>query len=107
MVGVRYMGHWDPRTDQYTKGANWMNEANTKEQITPPRTRAQFLAFLCGLQRTCAPIKLSIGHVADSHIIHDAVTIHDAPPIVLRQISAMGVHASIVEGGGLRIIFQS
>lgn len=69
-------------------------------------TKAEVLALLVRIQEDCAPIKLSIGHVCKANFVnHDSITIHDAPPVVLRALVNAGLLVQIVEDGGVRIIF--
>lgn len=71
-------------------------------------TKLEVLALLVRLQKECAPIKLSIGHLgyAGNHVGHHTITIHEAPPSVVKALIGEGLIPDVVEGNGLRLYFR-
>lgn len=69
--------------------------------------RGEFLAKLSELQMSTGPIELTIGGTRGGRVVHDVVTITNAPPAVFRAIQQLERHQVSIEEGGVTIHFGS
>lgn len=63
--------------------------------------KLELMRLLVEMQKGCAPIKLSIGHLVNGRIVTDGIIIHEAPAVVMDRLVAQGWSCSTVEGGVL------
>ena len=60
---------------------------------------AKALEAIVAMQRSCAAVKLSIGGVRGGVVVHDMITIHDAPPVAVSTLAARGFTMSTTSNG--------
>lgn len=62
-------------------------------------TQGKILELLADIQRTSAPIELSIGWVSSDNVVQQGVLIKKAPPVAAQKLAEAGYQLDITQQG--------
>lgn len=62
-------------------------------------TQGKILELLADIQRTSAPIELSIGWVNSNNTVQQGIVIKNAPPVVTQKLVEAGYQLDITQQG--------
>lgn len=62
-------------------------------------TQGKILELLADIQRTSAPIELSIGWVSSNNVVQKGIVIRNAPPVVTQKLIEQGYSLDITAAG--------
>lgn len=87
----------------YVDNLNHTNEreANRMGELESIRfeTQGKILELLADIQRTSAPIELSIGWVSSNNVVQQGIVIKNAPPVVTQKLIEQGYSLDITVAG--------